>query len=212
LVAHHASIPAGPVGQFTLPVVRGTVAGRTVLERRLIHVRDLLEESEEFPEGISFARRFGHRTMLSVPLLREGMPIGCIQIRRSEVQPFTEKQVELLQTFADQAVIAIENVRFFTELQQKNKALAQAHSQVTEALEQQTATSEILRVISQSPTDFQPVFDTIVRNAANLCGAFDAILVLADRDEFVVRGHHGPIEAPLDERYPLEGTVGGRAI
>src|SRR5262249_11412140 len=153
LVAHHASMPAGPVGQFTLPLIRGTVAGRTVLERRLIHVADLQKETEEFAEGSTLAHRFGHRTILSVPLLRDGIGIGCIQIRRSEVNPFTQKQVELLQAFADQAVIAIENVRLFTELQQKNEALTTAHAQVSESLEQQTATSEILRVISQSPTN-----------------------------------------------------------
>src|SRR5215472_1290221 len=164
LVAHHGSIPAGPVGQFTLPLVRGTVGGRTVLERRMIHVRDLQQESEEFPEGSSFARRFGHRTILGVPLLREGVSIGCIQIRRAEVEPFTEKQVELLQTFAAQAVIAIENVRLFTELQEKNRV-------ITEALEQQTATAQILRAISSSPTDVQPVFDAIAQSAMRLCGA-----------------------------------------
>jgi two-component system, NtrC family, sensor kinase len=136
LIAHYASIPSPPVGQFTLPLIRSTVAGRTVLERRLIHVIDLQKEVEEFAEGSALARRFGHRTIVSVPLLREGVGIGCIQIRRAQLNPFTRKQVELLQAFADQAVIAIENVRLFTELQEKNQALTTAHAQVTEALEQ----------------------------------------------------------------------------
>src|SRR5215467_13101363 len=135
LVAHHASMPAGPVGQFTIPLIRGTVGGRTVLEQRLIHVTDLQQELEDFPEGSTLARRFGHRTILCVPLLREGVGIGCIQIRRPEAQPFTQKQVELLQAFADQAVIAIENVRLFKELEEKNKALTTAHAQVSESLE-----------------------------------------------------------------------------
>src|SRR5207244_5099485 len=103
--------------------------------------------------------------------LRDGVALVALRIRRLEVRPFSDKQVELLKTFANQAVIAIENVRLFTELQEKNQALTQAHAQVSESLEQQTATSEILRAISSSPTDLQPVFDTIVRNAVRLCGA-----------------------------------------
>src|SRR5262249_30258361 len=102
--------------------------------------------------------------ILSVPLLREGVAIGGIQLRRTEAQLFSERQIELLQTFANQAVIAIENVRLFTESQQRNLAL-------TEALDQQTATSEVLRIISRSQTDVQPVFDAIVQSAIRLCGA-----------------------------------------
>src|SRR5207249_395936 len=104
----------------------------------------------------------------------EGIAIGGIQLRRTEVQLFSERQIELLKTFADQAVIAVENVRLFTELQAKNRALTQAHAQVTETLERQTATSEILRVISSAHTDAQPVFDTIVQSAARLCNAANA--------------------------------------
>ena len=111
----------------------------------------------------------GYRTALAVPMLREGSPIGVFVMWRREVRPFTDKQIALVQTFADQAVIAIENVRLFTELQEKNRALTEAHSRVTEALEQQTATADILTVISSSPTDVQPVFDSIASSAMRLC-------------------------------------------
>ena len=176
--AHHGPV-AQPMG-FLVPVVRGTVAGRSVLERQAVRVTDLQVETEAFPEGSALARQTGQRTTLSVPLLREGAPIGVILLRRAEAVPFTDKQIALLQTFADQAVIAIENVRLFTELQEKNHAVTLAHAQVTEALEQQTATSEILRVISGSPTDVQPVFDTIVQSAARLCHAPNAAVFLTD--------------------------------
>jgi GAF domain-containing protein len=172
--AHHGPVPQ-PLG-LLVPVVRGTVGGRAVLERRAVHVSDLQAETQEFPEGSAFAREIGHRTTLGVPLLREGAAIGVIQLRRAEVNPFTEKHIALLQTFADQAVIAIENVRLFTELQQKNEALTQAHAQVSESLEQQTATGEILKAISDSPTDVQPVFDTIAVSARHLCDALYSVV------------------------------------
>ncbi len=127
---------------------------------------------------------------MAVPLLREQTAIGAIVIRRLEVRPFSEQQIRLLQTFADQAVIAIENVRLFTELQEKNRALTQAHAQVTEALEQQTATAEILRVISNSPTDVQPVFDAIARNAVALCGGIRALVLRFDGTMLHIAGHH----------------------
>ena len=117
------------------------------------------------------AQANNYRSILSVPMLREGQAVGVITVTRPSPGTFPQRQVELLETFADQAVIAIENVRLFTELQEKNQALTKAHAQVTEALEQQTATAEILRVISSSPTDVEPVFRAIVESAIRLCGA-----------------------------------------
>src|SRR5262249_260627 len=119
-------------------------------------------------EGRAVVRLHDIRSVVSVPLLRHDEAIGTIAVNRREAGGFTADEITLLQTFADQAVIAIENVRLFTELQANNRALTQAHAQVAEALEQQTATSEILRAISRSQTDVQPVFDAIVQSAARL--------------------------------------------
>jgi GAF domain-containing protein len=385
LVAHHGPMPVGTMGDFSLSVSRETVGGRSVIDAVTLNLEDVQADAGEFPEGVGHARRFGHRAMLSVPLTRDGAAIGVIQLRRTEPGRFTDRQVALLQTFAAQAVIAIENVRLFTELQTSNRELTTAldtqtatsdilrvisrsqtdvqpvfdtilgsavrllrgstgaltrvageqielaaftssddagdaslrgifpqsfrsetahayairdrasiniadthtdprvpeavrasarargyrswvtvpllrhdeavgtiavtrpepggftddevallqtfadqaviaienarlltelqakNESLSEALEQQTATSEILQIISSSPTDEQPVFDTIVRNAARVCGAFDSVLVLRSGDDFVERAHHGPI-ASFGGRHPLHGTVGGRAI
>ncbi len=162
LAAHYGPLPWM---NESLPLSRGSVTGRSIVDRQTVHVHDLgAEPEEEFPVGRALQQRFGQRTVLSTPLLREGVPIGTISIRRMEVRPFSDKQIDVLKTFADQAVIAIENVRLFTELEARNKDL-------TVALDQQTATSEILRVISSSQRDIQPVFDAIVRSAVRLCGA-----------------------------------------
>ncbi len=156
---------------------RDWVAGRTVVDRAPVHVPDLTAESAEFPLGAEISVRLEQRTVLGLPLLREGQAIGCLFLRRTEVQPFSEKQIALLQTFAAQAVIAIENTRLFSELRQRTDDLG-------ESLEQQTATSEILQVISNSPTDTQPVFDTIVKSGLRL---FDgaAITIGLPRDGMV---------------------------
>jgi len=124
---------AGSVEPVQFPISRESVTGRSVVERRTVHVHDLAAEPEdEYPVGRELQRRFGHRTLLATPLLREGEPVGAMVMFRTEVNPFSGKQARLSQTFADQAVIAIENVRLFTELQARNHEL-------TDSLTQQTA-------------------------------------------------------------------------
>jgi signal transduction histidine kinase len=199
-VANFGAIPV----PWPTRINRNSPVGRVIVDRKTIHVHDLLAEVEtEYPESKERQKVTGTRTILVTPLLREGVPIGTINIRRTEVRPFSEKHVKLLETFADQAVIAIENVRLFKELEERNRDL-------TEALEQQTATSEILRVIASSPTDIQPVFDSIARSAARLCEAFDVMVLRVDCEVLRLVAHHGPIPAgdvPLHR-----GTLGGRTV
>ncbi len=188
----------GPISVTTRTIpIQGTVSGRAVLSRQPIHVADLQAETREFPEGVTLAQEYGFHTLLSVPLLREGAAIGTINLRRTEVRPFLDSQIALLQTFADQAVIAIENVRLFSETQ--------------EALEQQTATSEILRIISSSPTDLQPVLDAVAERAARLCNADDVKIHLVDGDTLRLAAQRGPI--PSVEARPIIPTRHiGRAV
>jgi GAF domain-containing protein/FixJ family two-component response regulator len=154
---------------------RETCTGRALLESRTIHIHDCEADPEWDAPGILRSR--GNRAMLGVPLLRGGNPIGVLTVTRSTARPFTDKQIELATTFADQAVIAIENVRLFDEVQARTRELS-------EALEQQTATSEVLSVISNSPGELEPVFNAILANAVRLCVAKFGTLWLAEGDGF----------------------------
>ncbi|HEX7779795.1 MAG TPA: GAF domain-containing protein, partial [Vicinamibacterales bacterium] len=176
-VAAYGGLPTTSHPAEGLPVNRGRVTGRAVFERRTIHVHDLAAEEADFPEGSRDARRDGHRTTLATPLLREGNPIGAILIRRMEVRPFSDRQIALLETFADQAVIAIENVRLFDSLQARTRELS-------EALEQQTATSEVLGVISSAPGELQPVFRAMLENATRICEAEFGNLLLYEGEAY----------------------------
>jgi len=170
LVAHYGTIPPGTARR---PLARRTPANEAIVQRKTVNIPDVLAEAERFPDSAQIRDPRGIRTRLVTPLLREGTPIGVIVIRRTEVKSFTDKQVALLETFASQAVIAIENVRLFKEIQERN-------AESREALEHRTATSHVLCIISRSPTDVQPVLDAIGKSAAKVCGIDDVLLRLCE--------------------------------
>jgi two-component system, NtrC family, sensor kinase len=200
--ATQGRLPASTSIGGTIAVSPRDVAGRAVLDRQTIHIEDLLGPSETtFPETQERLRRLHvpTRTMLATPLLREDAPIGVIVMRRGEVQPFTDKQIELARTFAAQAVIAIENVRLFTELEARNRDL--------------TATSDILQVISRSPTDAQPVFETIIRSAVGLCEAARGNVYRFDGRLIHHVAQHGmkPAGVTFPGRRAVEASRAGRS-
>jgi adenylate cyclase len=200
-VAHYGDVILNsPVVGETRPLTRDLVVGRAILESRPIHLLDLQAESEEFPEGSAIARRNGYRTIIAVPLMREGSAIGTIAVRRVEAKLFADKEVELLSNFAAEAVIAIENARLLNELRRRTADLS-------ESLEQQTATFEVLKVISSSPGELEPVFRAILENATRICGANTGILFRFDNGAYTALAtlgvtseyneylHQGPIRA-----------------
>jgi len=201
--AHYGPIPNRPVGA-TRRLSPDTASGRSILEGRQIHIHDLQAETAEYPEGSAYAREFGYHSTLVTPLTRGGAAIGTILVRRTEVRPFDEKHMALIRTFADQAVIAIENVRLFNETK--------------EALERQTATAEILRAISGSPADVTPVFETILSNATRLCDSpLAAIFRFDGKLLHLVATKNWPPEAlaTLAKRYPMppdRSQTSGRTI
>ena len=170
---------------------RSSIVGRALLEARTVHVPDLLADPEyAFRDA---QKRAGYRTMLCVPLLREGKPVGVVVLIRRAVRPFSDKQIELATTFADQAVIAIENVRLFDEVQARTEEL-------TELLDQQTATSEVLGVISSSPGELDAVFETMLAKAVHICQAKFGTLMLREGDAFRIMAIHGTSPEYVEER------------
>src|SRR5262249_7108589 len=174
-----------------------------VREHGTLHIPDAREQRNDFStlrDGYTLGSVTGARTFLFAPLRLQGEFVGNLTARRSEAHPFTPAQIKLLETFADQAVIALENVRLFNEL----KA----------SLEQQTATSEILGVIASSPTDIQPVLDVVAENAARVCGANDAVIFRVNGDVLERAAHYGPIlwAGGEESLFISRGSVSGRAV
>jgi GAF domain-containing protein/DNA-binding response OmpR family regulator len=191
---------------FPRALRRDFVMGRAFLDGRPVHIDDVLADPDYDPRTRSVLQQVaGYRTFLAVPILKEGVPIGVIGSARREVKPFTPAQIELVKTFADQAVIAIENVRQFKELDARNRDLA-------DALDRQTATAEILRVVSQAQADVQPVFDTIARSAARLCEATDAHIWQREGDRLRVVASLGGLPMTRRELTISRQSVVGRAV
>jgi GAF domain-containing protein len=201
IAAHYGDIPV--VDKW--PVSRDWVSGRSVVDRKTIHVHDLLAEEAEFPMAFAFAQQTRHRTLFAVPLMREQEVIGAINIRRTEVRPFTDRQIELVSTFADQAVIAIENARLFDEVRKRTDDLS-------EALQQQTATADVLKVIASSPTEVDPALRAIVEGACKFCSAYDATVLLKIGNDLHYSAHYGPIPAPRESHLITRRWVTGRSV
>src|SRR5271166_2594705 len=187
-VAKHGQSRQWPVGTARL-LTRDWVTGRAVIDRTIVQVADLQAQEREFPQGAAYARQYGHRTTLAVPLLREGSAIGAILIRRMDVRPFTDKQTALVQNFAAQAVIAIENTRLLNELR--------------ESLQRQTATAEVLSVISSSPGKLEPIFQAMLENAVRICDAKFGNIYRWDGDALHLAASHNTPTAYAEQRRRL---------
>src|SRR5262245_25813684 len=210
LVAHHGGTPEwlALVRELFPADARERPVGWVALERATLHFPDIENDPRATPEFRAAARALGFRRGLLVPMLRAETPLGVIGVGHAEPGPFSDNQIALLKTFADQAAIAIENVRLFKELETRNRDLS-------ESLEQQTATAEILRVISSSPTDVQPVFDAIVRNAGRLCEAASAALNIVEGDLQRKVAESGPESFVLrigETRPIIRTSLTGRAM
>jgi two-component system NtrC family sensor kinase len=204
----HPIAHCGPIDVAPIPLSRGTPGGQSILDRKILHIPDLQAEFDKFPGAVN-ARTWGLRALLCVPLIREGIAIGMIALRRREAELFTDKQVELVTNFAAQAVIAIENTRLLNELRQRTDDL-------TESLEQQTATSEVLRVISSSPGELEPVFQSMLENAMRICEAERGGLFKYENGKFqpsALRGGTARLERFVKDRGAFEPSfVLGRLV
>jgi signal transduction histidine kinase len=195
--AHIANAYVDVVKGETFTPGNDSLVGRTALQGTVVQIEDAPNDPEYGRRDL--AQLGGAHTLIGIPLQREGDTIGVMVLTRRHVERFTDKHIEILKVFADQAVIAIQNVRLFTELR--------------ESLEQQTASAEILQVISQSPTDVQPVLTAVVKAAVRFCGAVDASITLREGDEFVITAHDGVLPSSVGIRRPIDRTTGvGRAI
>ena len=179
---------------------RGSAIGRSIVEGKIVQIPDVLADPEYIM--LEMQQKAGFRTVLAVPLLREGRPIGVIGLLRSEVRPFTDNQIALVMTFAAQAMIAIENTRLLNDLRQRTNDL-------TEALERQTATSEVLRVISSSPGDLEPVFRTMLQNAVHICNAKAGNIYRWENDGLQLVASHNTPAAFVEtlRRAPVRATA-----
>ena len=185
------------------PIGRGWITGRAVVDRAAIHVQDPVAFAQEYQDGSEMARRLGYRTILSVPMLMGDKAVGALTIRRSEVKPFTDKEIELVETFAAQAVIAIENTRLLNELRR--------------ILQQQTATADVLKVISRSTFNLQTVLQTLVKSAAHLCEADRATITRQKGEVFYRAETYGFSTEFMDyvrgiPIKPERGSVNGRVL
>src|SRR6202044_1026551 len=193
-----------------VPLDRSTVMGRAICDMKPVQLEDQQTAGDDFARGREFALRFGHRTILAVPLIREGRALGCILVRRTEIRLFEQKDIALLTTFADQAAIAIENVRLFKAEQQRTEELS-------DALEQQTATADVLKIISRSTFELQTVLNTLAESAVHLCEADIASIHRQDGADYRARATFG---AQFDARElglsvafaPGRGSIIGRTV
>ncbi len=198
--------------QFPRPADASTLIGRAIAERAVINIGDMQSDPRANPQlGRAAARALEFRSMVIVPMFREEQPVGVITVGRAEPGGFSDQDVALLETFAAQAVIAIENARLFAEIEARN-------AELTDALERETATAEILRVMSASPTDVQPTFDAIAASATRLCRAANSLVIRFDGSLAHLAAHHNMTAerlAALERLYPQppsRGTVTGRAL